>query len=521
MQFPEHQNRVFNMEFTDIQKNQLLSKGISADEVHRQLGCFAAGMQYCALDRPATVGDGIMVFRDEELKRSAEYFTRNIGSHRVMKFVPASGAATRMFKEQFEFVEKENNSSLTFADLSKGMQQFAGEIDRMPFYDVLLQKGERSGLGHTGTISISGLKSLTELLLSESGMNYGALPKALIIFHNYVHSVRLAFEEHLVEGASLIPDRNEPLLLHFTLSPNHVALFRKALDEKLHIYAGRFGCRYDISLSVQHESTDTVAATEGNTPFLNSDGTLLFRPGGHGALLYNLNQLDADIVFIKNIDNVCIEEIEMENLVWKRALGGLLLRMREKAGEFLTSIDSGASDGELQEAVEWIRETFDPTFGKGATPSPEQIRAFLHRPIRVCGMVKNTGEPGGGPFWVKSKTGTSLQIIESAQISPDDTQQQSIARAATHFNPVDLVCSLTDYKGKKFDLNQFSDPDTAFISIKSHQGKLLKALEHPGLWNGAMANWLTLFVEVPLITFNPVKTVNDLLRPEHQHIKIS
>jgi hypothetical protein len=503
------------MEFTDIQRKQLTAKGISSDEVLRQLGCFAAGMQYASLERPATAGDGIVVFNSDQRQEAADYFSRNIGSLRVMKFVPASGAATRMFKELFEFIEQKDVARLSLADLPKGMQQFASGIHRMPFYDVLLQVAQRNGHTHSGTMTTSWLKSLTEQLLTESGMNYGVLPKALIIFHNYGQTVRLAFEEHLVEGASLIPDRKHPLLLHFTLSPNHVELFRNALDEKLHSYTTRYDCQFDITQSVQHESTDTVAATEENTPFIQPDGTLFFRPGGHGALLYNLNELDADIVFIKNIDNVCVEEIEVENLLWKRALGGVLLRMRDKVADVLSSIDRGAVAGELSEAIAWIRETFDPAFGDDNPPDPEQIRDFLYRPIRVCGMVKNTGEPGGGPFWVKTRNGVSLQIIESAQIAPGDPMQQAIAKAATHFNPVDLVCSLTDYKGKKFELNQFADPETAFISVKSHQGKVLKALEHPGLWNGAMANWLTLFVEVPLITFNPVKTVNDLLRPEH------
>ncbi len=504
-------------QFKEIQKAQLTRKGISESEVLRQLECFRVGMQYARLNRPATAGDGILVFDEKQCNEAKQFFQQHIIRYDVIKFVPASGAATRMFKDLFGFLETEWPLGATLDQLPEPVQLFAREMHQMPFYHDLKNAVNNKYPETEHPDDVKSLRHFVEVMLTEDGLHLGALPKALIPFHRYGEEARLAFEEHLVEWASLIPENQQPLSIHFTLSPAHIEWFESALKHKLPIYKERFGRTYEISYSVQAETTDTLAATADNLPFLQHDDTLLFRPGGHGALLYNLNRLDADIVHIKNIDNVCSEEIELQNLEWKRILGGLLLQVRERTTAILEAIDRGVTAEELQQSSLWIQETFNHRFSSGEDSNPSIIREFLHRPIRVCGMVKNTGEPGGGPFWTEQRNGgVSLQIIESAQVSPEDPGQKAIAASATHFNPVDLVCSITDYKRNRFDLNKYADPETAFISTKSHQGKVLKALEHPGLWNGAMANWLTLFVEVPLITFNPVKTVNDLLRDEHQ-----
>jgi hypothetical protein len=500
---------------TSQQAEQLQKKGIPEGEVFRQLSRFATGMLYVELDRAATEGDGILVFNEAEKGRYVSVFDAACRDLELIKFVPASGAATRMFKELFEFLDMSVGETTTYESLPQGVRDFGLNLQRMPFVDHLC---DMAGIKCNGIPDPFTLQSLVKVLLLEDGLNYGSLPKALLTFHNYVDHVRHAFEEHLVEWGTMLNTSKKDLKIHFTLSPNHIALFRKALDQKLPVYQERFLCDFLISYSVQEGSTDTVAANEDNLPFTSPDGLLLFRPGGHGALLYNLNQLDADIILIKNIDNVAVENIETQNVDWKKILTGLLVETKTGVDAILTRIERGeATEAELQESVDWIRKRFNHRIDHQGEALKRELFTYLNRPIRVCGMVKNTGEPGGGPFWVNSGGDLSLQIIESAQIDHQNPDQHAIARSATHFNPVDLVCGVRDYKGNKFDLNQFSDPDTSFISVKSHQGKVLKALEHPGLWNGAMAGWLTLFVEVPLMTFNPVKTVNDLLRPEHQN----
>ena len=507
------------MKITEKQREQLAEKRISAEELDRQLERFRTGMKYSDLVRPATAGDGIIVLDEGQKSEYLNLFEKAVSSQKVVRFVPASGAATRMFKDLFEFLVSSGKHDSSMQSLPAPVQLFADNLTRMPFFKTL------KGVAETETGGLSpadnkGFVRYIELLLGEEGMNYGNLPKALLEFHCYNEEVRMAFEEHLVEWALLLKAAEHSLNIHFTLSPQHLPLFEEELNRKSGKYENRFRLKYDISCSVQDSSTDTVAATVDNLPFTDQNGDFIFRPGGHGALLYNLNGIDTDVIFIKNIDNVAREDIEKENLAWKKNLGGLLIDIKTKIHTILDELESGNPGRErLTEVADFISSTFRKEFDPGQEDITNSIYSYLDRPIRVCGMVKNTGEPGGGPFWVRSGNVVSLQIVESAQINMDDPEQKSIAGSATHFNPVDLVCAVKDHKGKKFDLNLFSDPETSFISEKSHQGKVLKALEHPGLWNGAMANWLTLFVEVPLITFNPVKTVNDLLRPEHKGCK--
>ena len=341
------------------------------------------------------------------------------------------------------------------------------------------------------------------------GLNYGRKPKGLVTFHAYPEGARKAVEEHLVEGAAYAA-AGGVVRIHFTVSPEHVAGFEELLAAKVPLYEKRFGVRYEISFSVQKPSTDTLAVNPDNTPFRQDDGTLLFRPAGHGALIENLNEIDADLIFIKNIDNVTTDARRGDTVRYKKVLAGVLLDLQGRAFEYLKALEVGGA--ELEPIAEFIEKQLCVKLP--AEYDSALLRAVLDRPIRVCGMVRNEGEPGGGPFWVGNPDGTeSLQIAESSQIAPDDLP---LMQSATHFNPVDLVCGVRDSKGCKFDLRRYTDPATGFISSKSSGGRDLRAQELPGLWNGAMAKWNTVFVDVPVTTFSPVKVVQDLLRPQHQ-----
>ena len=343
----------------------------------------------------------------------------------------------------------------------------------------------------------------------KDGLGYGQKPKGLVTFHAYPEGGRKAVEEHLVESAVYAAARGVARI-HFTVSPEHIAGFETLLAEKVPVYEQRFGIRYDISFSVQKPSTDTIAVNPDNTPFRQDDGTLLFRPAGHGALVENLNEIDADLVFIKNIDNVTTDAQRGDTIRYKKVLAGILLDLQDRAFEYLKALEVGGA--ELEPIVEFIEQRLCVKLP--ADYDSALLRAVLDRPIRVCGMVRNEGEPGGGPFWASNADGTqSLQIAESSQIAPAD---QPLMKAATHFNPVDLVCGVRDSKGRKFDLRRYTDPATGFISSKSSGGRELRAQELPGLWNGMMSRWNTIFVDVPITTFSPVKVVQDLLRPQHQ-----
>ena len=352
-------------------------------------------------------------------------------------------------------------------------------------------------------------------------MNYGQLPKGLLLFHKYDEGIRTAMEEHLVEAAQYA-STNGKAQVHFTVSEEHIELFKQKVEEKKSYYEQMFNVSYDISFSTQKASTDTVAANPDNTPFRNDDGSLLFRPGGHGALIQNLNELNADIVFIKNIDNVVPDHLKDETTKWKKIIAGVLVELQQKCFDYLKLLKSSQYDKQdILTVKDFLEHELCCKLDHAKAMSDIELVDFLieklNRPIRVCGMVKNSGEPGGGPFFVYNADNTiSLQILESSQLDVNNPETMNMFTKGTHFNPVDLVCATKDYKGNKFNLPDFVDPLTGFISKKSKNGKELKALELPGLWNGAMSNWNTIFVEVPAITFNPVKTVNDLLREQHQ-----
>ena len=440
--------------------------------------------------RAASPGDGVLTLSDTEAAAAAERYEQAAAGLSVVKFVPASGAATRMFKELFEFVNDGKRG--------KGIDTLLENIGKFAFWPEL------KALLPAGADD----RTIVSAIVNE-GLGYGRKPKGLVTFHAYPEGARKAVEEHLVEGA-VYAAANGVAKIHFTVSPEHIEGFQELLAAKVPVYEKRFGIRYDISFSVQKPSTDTIAVNPDNTPFRQDDGTLLFRPAGHGALIENLNEIDADVVFIKNIDNVTTDALRGDTIRYKKVLAGILLDLQERAFEYLKALEVGGA--ELEPIVEFIEKRLCVKL-PGSYDSAV-LRAVLDRPIRVCGMVRNEGEPGGGPFWVGNPDGTqSLQIAESSQISPDDLP---LMRSATHFNPVDLVCGMKNSKGVRFDLRRYTDPSTGFISSKSSGGRDLRAQELPGLWNGAMAKWNTVFVDVPITTFSPVKVVQDLLRPQHQ-----
>ena len=499
-----------NLSEKDLQ--QIAQRGISQEQIETQLHEFETGFPFLRLEAAAAIGRGIVApDADERKDYIAAWEDYKAEGHRIVKFVPASGAASRMFKNIFAFVDGENDVPTT--DFEK---KYFDEIERFAFYDALdavCVKNE--GKGIRALIAEGNYKAVAANMLSKDGLNYGQLPKGMLLFHKYDEGARTPMEEHLVEGALYAASKGESQV-HFTVSHEHMDFFRQKVAEKADGFAQKYGVSYDITFSEQKPSTDTIAANPDNTPFRESDGSLLFRPGGHGALIENLNEIDADVIFIKNIDNVVPDRLKPETVEWKQIIAGVLVTLQQKAFAYLRLLDAGATDEQLAEIAQFVEKSLcvDP---KGNKVDADYLRSKLDRPMRVCGVVKNVGEPGGGPFLTYNQDGTvSLQILESSQIDTKNEEYMKMFTQGTHFNPVDLVCAVRDYKGKPYDLPKFVDKSTGFISSKSKSGKELKALELPGLWNGAMSNWSTVFVEVPLGTFNPVKTVNDLLREQHQ-----
>lgn len=464
--------------------------GLTPAALETQLKNFREGFPFLPVTRAASCGDGIRVLDAAGIEQAAARYDRAKESLRVVKFVPASGAATRMFKDLFEFV-REGRRTAVVGELLANRRRFA-------FWPEL-----RTIVGDDADE-----RRTVENIVAE-GLRYGETPKGLVSFHRYGDEVRKAVEEHLVEGAQYAAAGGE-VKIHFTVSPEHLTRFEALLAEKIPGYESRFGVKYRISFSVQDPSTDTLAVNPDCTPFRRADGRLLFRPAGHGALIGNLGKIDADIVFVKNIDNVTTDARRGDTVLYKKALAGVLLALQERIFEYLMALE--VPGAELEPIAAFIENELCVKLPKDyGTPL---LRRVLNRPIRVCGMVRNEGEPGGGPFWVAGADGLeTLQIAESNQIAPE---KRELMRLATHFNPVDLVCSFRTSKGGRFDLQEFVDPATGFISRKSDGGRELLAQELPGLWNGAMARWNTVFVEVPITTFSPVKVVTDLLRPEHQ-----
>ena len=502
--------------FTTDDKEQLKKKGISEQKIDEQLRYFKEGYPALTIKKPASIGEGILKL-DKLTKKIyvlkwEDYLE---GDKKVTKFVPASGAASRMFKDLFAFLEQESDVPTT--DFEK---DFFDNIQSFAFYDELNRACKNMHNNNIEQLLADGkYKEVVSSLLSEEGLNYGELPKGLLLFHSYPEKKRTPMEEHLVEGTMYAKCGDNKVNVHFTISPHHEALFKALLDKEKDKLEERLNAQFDVSFSIQKPSTDTIAVDLENKPFIHQ-GSLLFRPGGHGALIENLNDLESDIVFVKNIDNVVPDSFKESDILHKKILAGVLIDTQKKIFNYLDKLESDKYLLEdLAEIELFMRNELFITFGVLAEKPKEQFAQYmfdkLNRPIRVCGMVLNEGEPGGGPFIVENKDGSySPHILEGSQI--DEKTAASFGDKATHFNPVDLVCAIKDRHGKKFDLLSFVDKDTGFISAKSESGRPLKALELPGLWNGAMSDWNTVFVEVPIDTFNPVKTVNDLLRDEHQ-----
>ena len=504
---------------TQEDKELLAKKGISEQQIAEQLACFEKGFPFLKLFAAASVENrGIMLASEDAQKTYlAAWDAYKEGDKKIVKFVPASGAASRMFKNMFEFLGADYD--VPTIDFEK---KFFNNIKNFAFYaDLDAACVKNNGKGIEALVSEGNYKAVVANLLESAGLNYGALPKGLLKFHKYEDGVRTPLEEHLVEGALYAAGKSGEVNVHFTVSTEHRELFAKLVDEKVAQYAAKYGVKYNISFSEQKPSTDTVAADMENKPF-RDNGKLLFRPGGHGALIENLNDLDADIVFIKNIDNVVPDRLKGDTVTYKKLLAGVLVTLQKQAFEYLQLLDSGHyRHDELENIIRFVQQQLhcrkDDIKDMEDADLVIYLRKKLNRPMRVCGMVKNVGEPGGGPFLAYNPDGTvSLQILESSQIDMNDPEKKAMFEKGTHFNPVDLVCAVRDYKGNKFNLVNYVDKATGFISYKSKGGKELKALELPGLWNGSMSDWNTIFVEVPLSTFNPVKTVNDLLREQHQ-----
>ena len=505
--------------FTKKNIQQIKSHGLSETEINRQLQIFKKGIPFANIIEAASAKKGIEVISKKEQEDFVILFEDNKAELELLKFVPASGAATRMFKFLHQFLESFDHED---ADIDQFLQKegnndlkaFFNGLENFAFSDLILKKLTAKYPEYKTYEKGKKYYLFVQEMLEEEGLNFSNTPKGLVPFHIYEGNYLTAFDEQLYEGA-FYATSNGTANLHFTVSDAHEEKFKNRFDEIQNSIEQKAGVEFNISYSFQKKETDTVASTLDNQLFLDEKGDLVFRPAGHGALLDNLNDVDADIIFIKNIDNVVSEKYVNTIAFQKKVLAGKLISLQKNIFTYVEELQAEKLSEELlNEISNFISEKLKIS---NISSDKETLLKILDRPIRVCGVVENTGAPGGGPFLVKDITGnTSYQIVEMSQIDLNNSQQKTLVDKATHFNPVDLVCGARNYKGEKYNLLDFSDPDAGFISEKSHHGKSIKALERPGLWNGAMANWNTVFVEVPLITFNPVKTVNDLLNEVHQ-----
>ncbi|WP_248724852.1 DUF4301 family protein [Seonamhaeicola sp. ML3] len=513
--------------FTEKDIQQIHGKGITFDQVNSQVERLKNGMTYSKLLAAATIGRGIEQFNEEEASEYISLYENKQNDLSIVKFVPASGAATRMFKFLFQFLGAFNPKKETISGFIKRQSDdlvgtFFNNLETFPFYNEVIAKLKETHTDYEGLSESDKALEFVKAMLGNDTLNYSFFPKGLLPFHKYGDAPVSAFREHLLE-ATIYASSNKTANLHFTVSPKHHKYFESEFSKVKEQLTKETGVVYNVSYSYQKEETETLALTTGNTIYRNEDDSILFRPAGHGALLENLDELDHDLLFIKNIDNIVVSDKNVAISEYKKLLAGVLLSVQEKVFEYLKKLDEEECNEEDFKIIALflihrLNIVLDRDFDEF---SLEDKKAYLHaklnRPMRVCGMVKNEGQPGGGPFWVKDADGNiSLQIVEFAQIDFRNKDQQGIVYKATHFNPTDLVCAVRDYKGAKFNLKDYVDYDAAFITMKTQNGTDIKALELPGLWNGSMADWISVFVEVPLETFNPVKTVNDLLKPAHQ-----
>lgn len=516
--------------FIEADYLQMESLGITEEQVRRQIETFQRSSYFVNLEKACIPGDGIQIIPPSEREKYLEIHYRAARQGRFLKFVPASGAATRMFQSLLQIYHLphflEYDELLRRADQGVAVAcdfvRFMEGLPHFPFLDDLEDALARDGFDLDQLVEDHRFHTILEYLLTEYGLNYGGLPKGLLKFHRYEHGSRTAFEEHLVEAAHYLGNGTGMCRLHFTVSPEHERRFAGLLNSVRGCYEDRFEMQYEVDFSSQKSTTDTLAVDVQNRPFRDRHGRLVFRPAGHGALLENLNDLQADLVYIKNIDNVAPDPLKRDTFLWKRILGGRLVEVQERVHSLLRRLKNEVSESIVSAADAFAQEELSMPFPVSYDEMPlEERHAFLvkrlNRPIRVCGVVRNVGEPGGAPFWVKDRNGSvSLQIVEKAQVDFRRPDQKTIWVSSTHFNPVDLVCGVRDCEGHPFDLRRYVDPEAVFISSKSKDGRELKALELPGLWNGSMGDWISVIVEVPRSTFSPVKTIFDLLREEHR-----
>lgn len=511
---------------TDKDTQQINKMGMTTEQIRQQLKNFEDGFPPLDVQKAATINDGIIRYSDEEMNKMATYYEEQLNKISVSKFVPASGAATRMFKFLFELYNQydENKDDLeSIIKADESLNYFFSNIASFPFYEDLQNVLQKHHLSVEQLIDNKQYNTLIHYFLYEDGLNYGHLPKALIKFHKYNNHSRTPLEDHLIEGAMYGKYNNGIVNVHFTALADHKKLFNQLINTIHKRYEKYFKAKYNIAVSIQDPATNTIAVDPSNQPFRQSNGEMLFRPGGHGALLQNLNNLKQDIVFIKNIDNIVPDRNKDMLVHYKKALGGVLMHYVHQIHNYLVQLENprNITDALLNEILDFTKnelciippEGFDP---KERDLTINYLFQKLNRPVRVGGMVKAHGDTGGGPFWARNPDGTiSLQIAETKQLDLDNPKVQELYKHATHFNPTDFACYIKDFKGNKFDLNRFIDPNTGFITHKSAEGYTIKAQELPGLWNGGMSEWNTIFVEVPYETFNPVKTINDLLNEEH------
>lgn len=498
---------------TDQDIKQIERRGLSTQDVNKHLACYRRGPNFITLQRPCDLNDGVLSFSPVQADELVSKFEKESVKYDLIKFVPASGAASRMFAEWYAAMDRGGFG------LSERSRSFLQDVKKMPFYSLLKKSDTARSL-----IRRKNIKALLNFILTPSGLNYGWLPKALVVFHSYEKGKeRTALEEHLCEAASYLRNDKNTCKLHFTVSSEHVTAMKRKMKEVRKSYEILCNVKYDVDFSVQSPITDIPAVDENNLPLRDLKGCLVFRPGGHGALLKNLQQQDADFIFAKNIDNIVPTRLLAGILPYKKMLGGLAIQMRELIFTMLKNLEQDLlSSNQLIDLSEFCsrRLNIPPPNGFAGLSRKEKNRqmfSLLNKPLRVCAVVKNVGEPGGAPFWVIDKSGRqTVQIVESGQVDVTNPGQREIWQRAKYFNPVDMVCCIKNYRGEKFNLDNFVDQDAYLISEKIEKGKKLKAKELPGLWNGSMAFWTTVFVELPLAVFNPVKTVYDLLRPEHQ-----
>jgi hypothetical protein len=509
---------------------QMKSSDIDPEEASRQLELFKNPPSFIVLERPARVGDGIRRLRPADKKNALKFYRKAVLQGKFTKFVPASGAASRMFHLLMRFLQRDPFSAESLkAEVLRGekesrqFMEFVESLSQVAFFDELGQALSRQNLDLETLRREGRYQEILKALLLPEGLNYSQKPKGLIQFHSYSGEKRTPLEEQLVEGIQYVKDRAKKCRIHFTVSQEHEDQCRDHFMSVHEKYQENYGVKFDIDFSIQEPGSNTLAVDLENRPFRDGKGKLVFRPAGHGALLENLNRLKGDLIYIKNIDNVTLEQHLETTVLWKKILGGYLAGVQEPLFKCLGKLQKAKIEARvLREAADFSRRTLGLDLGEdfdgiAKGKQAQRLKATLNRPVRVCGVVANTGEPGGGPFWVRERDGkVSLQIVESAQVDWTNPDQKKKFENSTHFNPVDLVCGVRDWKGRAFDLRKYRDPQAVFISRKSFEGRELKALELPGLWNGAMADWITLFVEVPVETFTPVKTVFDLLKPAHQ-----